>query len=227
MQPLALYGTGKVAVQYDQVLGPTEADEGNWKLDPALSEARHGELAVGSEGSGEGREGSLHRLGQRNQRPASGLGVRPARSGPTVTAKRSRWVIRVRNVGKEAVKFEYLKQFFIDEPPSVTDGKGKAVRLFAFLRGRRPVSQAGGSELAPGKETELYELNLNLQPEDTVGGFQRQTLLGTGKFSVQYERVIAHSSSGTITLDPTLSKLATGQLELEVNQMPPAATEKK
>ena len=121
----------------------------------------------------------------------AGLGSRAGqkrayRHGETVTL-----VIWVRNVGKEAVKFEYLKQFFIDEPPSVTDGKGKAVRLFGSFEAGGQFHKPVEVNLAPGKETELYELNLNLQPEDTVGGFQRQTLfLGRGS--------LAFSTSGLL-----------------------------
>src|SRR5205823_4681775 len=44
---------------------------------------------------------------------------------------------------------------------------------------------------------------------------------GTGKFSVQYERVFGSSSIGSIKIDPMLSKLATGKLELEVKSAPP------
>ena len=34
-------------------------------------------------------------------------------------------VVRVRNVGKEEVSFQYLRHFFIENPPTVTDDKGK------------------------------------------------------------------------------------------------------
>jgi hypothetical protein len=70
--------------------------------------------------------------------------------------------------------------------------------------------------LAPGKEIVLGEVKL------------LTTLLGTGKFTLQYERVFGNTWGGTITLDPTLTKLATGKLELEIkSEPPPAATEKK
>jgi hypothetical protein len=38
---------------------------------------------------------------------------------------------------------------------------------------------------------------------------------------------LGDSSSGGIKLDPTLSKLATGKLELEIRPAPPPATEKQ
>jgi hypothetical protein len=62
--------------------------------------------------------------------------------------------------------------------------------------------------LAPGKEIELYQSNLELKP---------------GKFQIQYERVFGNSSGAVqIKLDPALSKLATGKLELEIKSEPPA-----
>lgn len=54
-------------------------------------------------------------------------------------------------------------------------------------------------------------------------------VVGTGKVGIQYDRVIGNSSSGFLNNpDPNLSKLATGNLELEIESGPPtAATEKK
>ena len=50
--------------------------------------------------------------------------------------------------------------------------------------------------------------------------------MSTGKVGLQYERVIGNSSSGFLNkLDPALSKLGTGKLELEV--LPPDDDEKK
>ena len=84
--------------------------------------------------------------------------------------------------------------------------------------------------LAPGKEIELYEWKLELRPASeallprgpytTKQSDRFSTLYGTGKFHVQYERVLGNSSSGTMKLDPTLSKLATGKLELEIKSEP-------
>jgi hypothetical protein len=51
--------------------------------------------------------------------------------------------------------------------------------------------------------------------------------LGTGKVGFQYERVLGNSSAGFIKLDPTLSKLGTGKLELEIKPDPPAAAIEK
>jgi hypothetical protein len=117
--------------------------------------------------------------------------------GETVTL-----VVRVRNVGKEAVKFRYVRQFFLENPPVVTDGKGKSVPLERItvygFHALVPV------DLAPGKEIEVGERQLELKP----------TLYGTGKFSVQYERLETPAN------DKTLSEIATGKLELEVKDGP-------
>jgi hypothetical protein len=127
----------------------------------------------------------------------AGLGYksekRAYRIGETVTL-----VVRVRNVGKEAVKFRYCRETYFEEPPAVTDGKGKPIPLerdratgFAALV---PVT------LAPGQEIEVGERQLELKP----------ALFGTGTFGVQYERLETPEN------DKTLSKLSTGKLELEV-----------
>jgi hypothetical protein len=156
----------------------------------------------------------------------AGLGFRPGEHRAYTTGETVTLVVRVRNVGKKEVKFEYLCQFFIETPPTVTDGKGKPVPL-------DPVTAFGFHvpvkvNFAPGKEIELYELKLKFEPASEKGEEKYEAgieyvLNGTGKFHIQYERVFGNSSSGTITLDPTLSKLATGKLELEIK----SATEKK
>ena len=144
----------------------------------------------------------------------AGLGFRPGEQrayppGETVTL-----VVRVRNVGKEEVKFQYRRQFFLENPPAVTDGKGKPIPLerdhvtgFAALV---------AVNLAPGKEIEVGERKLELKP----------TLYRTGKFNVQYEQLETPEN------DKALSKLATGKLELEVKDAeklpePDATTQKE
>ncbi len=163
----------------------------------------------------------------------AGLGYPPGQKQVYHTGEAVRLVVRVRNVGKEAVKFQYLRQFLIENPPVVTYPQGELVRL--------PGINAGGLahvpeqvNLAPGKEIELYELKLALRPESDASATTPSTfpgwlsaLYGTGKFQIHYERVFGNSSAGQIKLDPTLSKLATGKLELEVKSDPPPATEKK
>ncbi len=162
----------------------------------------------------------------------AGLGFRPSEHQAYHHGESVKLVVRVRNVGKEAVKFQYLRQFFIENPPTVKDSEGKPVPLatvtaFGF---HVPVEVT----LAPEKDIELYELKLELKPGIESGGDKLtdlvsrfSTLYGTGKFQIQYERVFGNSSSGSFKPDPALSKLATGKLELEIKSVPPAASEKK
>jgi RNA polymerase sigma factor (sigma-70 family) len=157
----------------------------------------------------------------------AGLGYLPGQHrtyqiGETVTL-----VVRVRNVRKEAVKVQYLRNFFMEKPPTVTDGEGKPVPfaygVFDLAAAHLPVDV----NLAPGKEIELYELKLDLRPASESGKAMISTLYGTGKFQIQYERVLGNSSAGQIKLDSALSKLATGKLELEIKAEPPAADDEK
>jgi hypothetical protein len=153
----------------------------------------------------------------------AGLGYKPGEKrahhhGETVTL-----VVRVRNVGTEVVKFQYLRKFLIETPPTVTNGQGKSIP-------REGVTTFGihipeEVNLAPGKEIELHELKLNLRPPRENGNERVafESLEGTGKFQIQYERVLGNSSEGTIKIDPALSKLATGKLELDITPTPPAA----
>jgi hypothetical protein len=153
----------------------------------------------------------------------AGLGLRPGEKRAYHTGEAVRLVVRVRNVSREAVTFQYLRQFFIENPPAVTYPQGEVVRLqrvqaLGFHTPREV-------NLAPDKGLELYELKLELRPEShATQATQLQnlswppgpSLYGTGKFQLQYERVFGNSSAGTIKLDPALSKLATGKLELEI-----------
>lgn len=133
-------------------------------------------------------------------------------------------VVRVRNVGKETVKFEYVKQFLDENPPAVTDAHGKTVRQGGpLVTGliHVPVEVT----LEPGREIDLESRihgasgrRYTLMP---ASGEKRTTkewplYVGTGKVGLQYERALGSSSAGQIKLDPALSKLATGKLELEV-----------
>ena len=57
------------------------------------------------------------------------MGFRPGEKrayhhGETITL-----VVRVRNVGKEEVKFQYVPSFFLERPPAVTGGDGKPISL--------------------------------------------------------------------------------------------------
>ena len=133
----------------------------------------------------------------------------PARSGPTATAKRSGLVVRVRNVGKKDVQFLHLRQFLKGTSPSVTDDNGKRVPFNCSVETHgRPKAQK--VDLAPGEEIEIYELVLSSRPASESDDKVFSTLYGTGKFRVQFRQV------GPDYLDSRLSQLATGKLELEI-----------
>jgi len=158
----------------------------------------------------------------------AGLELRPGerrtyRYGETITL-----IIRVRNVGKEPVKFQYLKQFLDEEPPVVTDAKGTTVAQSTIIvEGFHiPVDVT----LEPGQEIELESrmrgtagLRYELTPTGAEG--KRATKepplkTSSGKIPIQFERVLGNSSSGVIEVDPALNSLATGKLEIEIKDAP-------
>jgi RNA polymerase sigma factor (sigma-70 family) len=165
----------------------------------------------------------------------AGLGFPPGQNRAYSHGETVKLVVRVRNVSMEDVKFQYLRQFFIETSPAVTDANGKPVTL--------PTVTAFGLHipvevtLAPGKEIDLYESKFEFRPASeallprgpytTKQSDRFSTLYGTGKFQIQYERVFGNSSSGAFKPDPTLAKLATGKLELEIKSEPPPAIERK
>jgi RNA polymerase sigma factor (sigma-70 family) len=148
----------------------------------------------------------------------AGLGFRPGENRVYRHGDTAKLVVRVRNVSKQDINFQYLRHFFIENPPKVTDDAGKPV---AFKDASpRGIYKPWDAKLEPGKEIELYELNVELSNGQGIGIPKGSTLMGTGRFSVQYERVLGNSflSSVPIKLDPVLSKLATGKLKLEVKE---------
>src|SRR5262249_10913142 len=138
----------------------------------------------------------------------AGLGFYPGekrvyRHGETV-----RLAVRVRNVGKKEVTFQYVPAFFKERPPTVA---GNAVPLIGIsISGKRHPST--DVTLAPGKEVELYEWKAVLRPASDPDSKKPnfEIIFGTGKFSIQYERVLANSTASAIKIDPALGKLATG-----------------
>jgi hypothetical protein len=103
----------------------------------------------------------------------------------------------------------------MEKAPAVTDNGGKPVHFrygtIDTARMHLPVDV----NLAPGKEIVLGEVKLST------------ALWEPGKFSVQYERVLGNASSGTIKLNPRLTGLATGKLELEIKSDPPPPEKKE
>ena len=130
-------------------------------------------------------------------------------NGETVTL-----VIRVRNVGKENVRLQYIKKLFVDEPPKVTKTDGSPVNLevFPFPKGKQKLEELN---LTPGKEVELDTLQIDLKAENNLDdppAVATPCFRGTGKFRASYDRLAPK------TTDNIGSKLATGELELEVKE---------
>jgi RNA polymerase sigma factor (sigma-70 family) len=147
----------------------------------------------------------------------AGLGFRPGEQrayelGETVTL-----VVRIRNVGKEAVKFEYVRQYLDEEAPVVTDADGKTFdqHRISVLGFHVPVHVS----LEPGQQVELETrmdgamavrhqlLAVKSTERKSADGKRpgRPLFVGAGKLSVHYDRVLGDSSAGKINLDPALS----------------------
>jgi hypothetical protein len=123
-------------------------------------------------------------------------------------------VLRVRNVGKEQVRLQYVKKLFMEEPPILTNSDGIALALSVVPMEKRKVEEL---DVAPGKDVEIDALKIDLRPdaESDVGDPPSVAIpyfRGTGKFHVTYERLAPKP------LDNIGSKLATGKLELEVKE---------
>ena len=109
-----------------------------------------------------------------------------------------------------------LAQFFGCKGPAVTDSAGKPVDFRYGGDDTALVHLPTNVSLAPGKEMVLGEVKWPTAD------------LGTGKFTVQYERVFGKTPQGRLEVDPTLKDLGTGKLDLEIkSEPPPAAIEKK
>jgi hypothetical protein len=76
-------------------------------------------------------------------------------------------------------------------------------------------------ELENGVQYALVEMRLTSES----GNKGLKTLYGTGKFLIQYERVMY--SSGMLCIEPTLHRLATGKLGLEIKAPEREKTPKK
>jgi hypothetical protein len=138
--------------------------------------------------------------------------------GETVTI-----VARIRNVGKEAVEFRHIWSFFLENPPKLTDPDGKVVKLPNYRTRDQRLHMPRSCKVAPGKEVELYEWEFVLQPKGEISS--RSFIHGTGKHSLQCERVVGPTWLNPNHPNPTLSNLATGKLELEIESETSAAAE--
>ena len=126
-------------------------------------------------------------------------------------------VIMVRNVGKEEILVRTINTLPLEEPPTVTDDAGKTYQIEALrsFKSRFLIQHV----VAPGKEIELNKLSLKLRPAQESAEKHPATLYGAGKFQIHFPTLVR----GT---DPALNKIATGKLDLEVTDKPPAAPAK-
>ena len=226
VSPEALHGKGKFQIQYEQVFGSSSIER--LEPDPTLSKLATGKLELEVKDAEEKKpvepaekKEAFTAWGKEIGGLQAGLGFsagqkRAYSHGETVTL-----VVRVRNVGKEEVTFQYVPAFFQETLPTVTHGTGEPVHPIRGLTAPGKTHPATAVTIAPGKEVELYEWNARLANDPVAGGADDRGVIyhrGTGKLSVQYERVLGNSSASRIKIDPALSKLATGKLELEVTR---------
>jgi hypothetical protein len=223
-----IHGTGKFGVQCERIVGPTSGNPNH--PNPTLDKLATGKLELevkDAEKSPEGREREgFTAWGKEVGGVQAGLGFRPGQKRAYHTGETVWLLVRARNVGKKDVKFSYFNEFFYENPPAVTDGEGKPVPLEGA--GLEGLARLMEGNLAPGKEVKLCEVSLELRPASQKGK-ERPVwkLFGTGKFQLQYERVGGNIGAGEIKLDPTLSKLATGRLELEVKDAEKSPAERE
>lgn len=130
-------------------------------------------------------------------------------------------VLRVRNVGKEAVEFKHIWAFFVENPPVITDAGGKALHLPRLVAEGEHVPDS--PNIASGKTVELYEWKLELKTATPRLGrnVRVSTLYGTGKFSLQCDRIVGPTSANPDDPNPAMNELATGKLELEIQPVAP------
>jgi RNA polymerase sigma factor (sigma-70 family) len=149
----------------------------------------------------------------------TGLGYLPGQKRAYRHGETVKVVVRVRNAGKEAVDFKYIWAFFIENPPRITDADGKMVQLPNYRTRAEGLHAPRSIKVAPGKEVELYEWTFDLQPNGENSS--RSFIHGTGKFSLCCERVVGPTWLNPNHPNPALSKLATGNLELEIKMALP------
>ncbi|MGV3608049.1 MAG: M56 family metallopeptidase [Planctomycetaceae bacterium] len=144
----------------------------------------------------------------------AGLGFRPGEHRVYHPGEAVKLVLRVRNVGKEAVEFKHIRAFFIENPPKITDADGKIVELPNYRTRDQESHTARSNNVLPGKEVDLHEWAFDLQPK--IEHSSRSFIPGTGQFSIQCGRIVGPTWLNPNHPNPTSDKLATGMLKLEV-----------
>ena len=220
-----LYGTGKFHIQYKDVsvvgeprLEAPVTTHATGKVELEVKEADKKpavEKPVEPAAKQEKEKKTFTEWGKEIGGLQAGLGFRPGEKRPYHHGEEAWIVLRLRNIGKAPVEFSHIWAFFVENPPTITDADGKILKLPKLaalgLQGPRD------TPIAPGKEVVLYEWNCGLQP---IGGISKNlfTIHGTGKFTLQCTRIVGPTTGNPNHPNPTLDKLATGKLELEVKE---------
>ena len=213
----AIHGTGKFSLQCERVVGPTLSNPKH--PDPARDKLATGKLELEVEPAAANAEKEpFTAWGKEIGGLQAGLGFRPGEKRAYRHGESVKLVLRVRNVSKETVDFSYIWAFYIENPPTIADPDGQRIQLpkYAGLGLQDPRV----AKLAPGKDVEIFDWDLDLRPKGESGRKGVLTIHGTGMFSLQCERVVGPTSANPNHPDPTRDKLATGKLELEIAESP-------
>jgi hypothetical protein len=232
--PTATLGTGTFTVQYERGFG--KSYQATLEVDPSLKNLSTGKLgldikpepppAAAETNTPQEREKTgFTAWGQEVGGLQAGLGYLPGRRRTYYHGETVKLVLRVRNVGKEAVELKHIGAFFFENPPTITDADGKMVQLPRVSAEGKHMPHS--PKVEPGKEIEIFDWEFDLRPKGESSK-KLFAIHGTGKFSLQCERIVGPTSSNPNHPNPALGKLATGKLELEIQpDPPPPATEKK
>ena len=145
----------------------------------------------------------------------AGLGFKTGEQRAYHHGETVKLVVRVRNVGKENVRLQHINKLSAEGPPKVTKADGSPVSFEVFAVSPPPSWPHGLKELTltPGEEVEIDTFQIDLKSENNLKDSPAVAILclrGPGKFRVSYDRLAPK------TTDNIGSKLATGELELEV-----------
>jgi RNA polymerase sigma factor (sigma-70 family) len=223
VSPEALHGKGKFQIQYEQLAAAG--------IDPNLTKLATGKLELEVKEAEKREKEAFTVWGKKVGGLQAGLGFRPGEKRAYHHGEKVTLVLRVRNPADEsdgipqAVEFKHIWAFFVENPPTITDADGKAVELLKLAAQGRQLPRS--TTVVPGKEVDLYEWEFDLRPKGVGSKKEWATIHGVGKFSLQCERIVGPTSANPNHPNPTLDKLATGKLELEIKADPPPPTEKE
>jgi hypothetical protein len=209
VSPESLHGKGKFQIQYEQLAAAT--------IDPNLTKLATGKLELEVKEAEKREKEPFTAWGKEINGLQAGLGFRAGEKRVYHHREGVAVVLRVRNVGKEAVEFNHIWAFFAANPPAITGADGKVIQLLPGYKALG-LQAPRSANVAPGKEVELYEWSFDLRPQGESGNKGSLTIHGSGKFSLQCERIVGPTMANPNHPNPAMSKLATGKLELEIKE---------